>query len=78
MLQQVDNLWLRPHFLGRTLQLHPGVVFVALVGGLLAGRLLGVLFAVPFIASLRVIGSYLRPRIFASPTPPAPPVRARR
>ena len=76
LLQQVDNLWLRPHFLGRTLQLHPGVVFVALVGGLLAGGLLGVLFAVPFIASLRVIGSYLRPRIFASPTPPAPPVRA--
>lgn len=68
LLQQVDNLWLRPHFLGRSLQLHPGVVFLGLVGGLLAGGLLGLLFAVPFIASARVAGGYLRSRIYPTPT----------
>jgi predicted PurR-regulated permease PerM len=75
LLQQLDNLWLRPHFLGRSLQLHPGVVFVGLVAGLLAGGLLGFLFAVPLIATARVAGAYLRERILVSPTPPAPAAR---
>jgi predicted PurR-regulated permease PerM len=71
LLQQLDNLWLRPHFLGRSLQLHPGVVFVGLIAGLLVGGVLGVLFAVPFIASARAIGAYLQERLEDSPTPPA-------
>jgi predicted PurR-regulated permease PerM len=70
LLQQLDNLWLRPHFLGRSLQLHPGVVFVGLIAGLLVGGVLGVLFAVPFIASARAVGAYLKERMDDLPTPP--------
>jgi putative heme transporter len=77
LLQQLDNLWLRPHFLGRSLHLHPGVVFVGLIGGLLAAGILGALFAVPFIATGRVVFAYLRERLHGSPTPPPVPTAAR-
>jgi putative heme transporter len=73
LLQQLDNLWLRPHFLGRSLHLHPGVVFVGLIGGLLAAGILGALFAVPVIATGRVVFAYLRERVSGSPTPPPVP-----
>lgn len=78
LLQQIDNLWLRPHFLGRSLQLHPGIVFVGLFAGLLVAGVLGALFAVPLIATARVVASYLQPRLRSSPTPvPAPTVTGR-
>ena len=59
LLQQLDNLWLRPRVLGRQLHLHPALVFVALVAGLTIGGLLGALVAVPLIATVRVVAKYL-------------------
>ncbi|MDX1687854.1 MAG: AI-2E family transporter [Candidatus Promineifilaceae bacterium] len=59
-LQQVDNLYMRPHLLGRRLHLHPGVAFVGMTGGLMLGGFLGALFAVPFLATLKVLGYYVR------------------
>ena len=41
-VQQVDNLWLRPQYMGRHLQLHPAIVFISLIAGLAFGGLLGV------------------------------------
>jgi putative heme transporter len=73
VLQQIDNLWLRPQFLGRSLQLHPGIVFVGLFAGLIVAGVLGALFAVPIIASARVIAGYLQALLRGSPTPPPVP-----
>lgn len=72
LLQQLDNLWLRPHFLGRSLQLHSGVVFLGLIAGLLAAGVLGALFAVPFIATGRAVFAYLQKRFRGSPAAVAP------
>jgi putative heme transporter len=74
LLQQLDNLWLRPHFLGRSLQLHPGVVFVGLIAGLLAAGILGALFSVPFIATGRAFFAYLQSRFRGAPAAVLTPV----
>lgn len=58
LIQQLENTYLVPRIMGRRLQLHPVVVFIGvLAGGLIAGAL-GVLFAAPIIATLRVVLSY--------------------
>ena len=49
--------------MGRSVQLHEGIVFVAIVGGVVYGGILGALVVVPVLASLGVIGRYLRQRI---------------
>ena len=70
-LQQVDNLYMRPHLLGRRLDLHPGVAFVGMTGGLMLGGFLGALFAVPFLATLKVLGHYIRCKVTGRPPWPA-------
>ncbi len=58
-IQQVDNLWLRPQLLGRSLQLHPGVVLVSLIAALALSGLLGALIIVPLLATVKIIFMYL-------------------
>jgi len=58
-----DNYWLRPKILGQGLHLHPGLILVAVIGGLtLQGAMLA-LTIVPILSSLEVLGSYLLRRI---------------
>jgi predicted PurR-regulated permease PerM len=71
LIQQVDNLWLRPQLLGHQLRLHPGVVFVGLIGALALSGVFGALLVVPVIASFKVIGHYLRCKLLD--LPPWPP-----
>ncbi|RMH00599.1 MAG: AI-2E family transporter [Chloroflexi bacterium] len=66
-VQQIDNLWLRPQFIGRYLQLHPGIVFVGLIAGLAFGGILGALVVIPAIATARVVGHYLYYKILGEP-----------
>ena len=75
-LQQVDNLYMRPHLLGRRLDLHPGVAFVGMTGGLMVGGFLGALFAVPFLATLKVLGHYIRCKVTGRAPWPAEDGRA--
>jgi len=64
LLEQFENLYLLPRVVGRRVALHPGVVIVgAVVGGELAG-VLGILLAVPVIASLRVLLTYVFRKLF--------------
>ncbi len=63
LVQQVDNLWLRPQMLGHRLKLHPGVVFVGLIAGLAVGNILGALLAVPLIATVKVLWQYVQHKI---------------
>jgi len=58
-VQQVDNLWLRPQFLGKQLRLHPGIVFVGLIGALALSGVLGALVVVPIMATAKVVGQYV-------------------
>jgi predicted PurR-regulated permease PerM len=66
-VQQVDNLWLRPQFLGRQLNLHPGIVFVGLVGALVISGFLGALVVVPLLATIKAIGQYVHHKLLGIP-----------
>jgi len=71
LIQQIDNLWLRPQLLGRQLHLHPGVVFVALVGALMLSGFLGALVVVPLLGTVKVAGRYLHRKLLGQPPWPA-------
>ncbi len=60
----IKNVWLRPFIMGRSVSMHEGLVFVAILGAVIYEGILGALIVVPVIASLAVIGKYVRSRMF--------------
>lgn len=71
-IQQLDNLWIRPHILGKQLRLHPGLVFAGLVGALMVSGLLGVLLVVPLLATIKVVGRFVHCKLLGLDPWPAP------
>ena len=69
-IQQLDNLWIRPHILGRQMRLHPGLVFAGLVGALMVSGLLGALLVVPLLATAKVVGRYVHRKLLGLPVLP--------
>lgn len=67
LAQQVDNLWLRPHFLGKSLALHPGLVFIGLIGALALSGILGALIIVPLMASIKLLMIYGHRKLLGLP-----------
>ena len=63
LIQQVENLILVPRIMGESLDIHPLVVFIAvLAGGILAG-FIGILLASPVVATLRLGTGYLYSKV---------------
>lgn len=63
LIQQLEGNVLTPRIQGQVLRIHPILIFLAvIVGGELAG-LLGVVFAVPALAVLKVLTEFFRARI---------------
>jgi len=74
MLINFKNIWLRPRLLGRSVRMHEGLVFVAIIGALVLAGILGGLIVVPVMASVAVIGRYVRRRLHGLPPfPDSPP-----
>ena len=70
LLINVKNVWLRPRIMGRSVHIHEGLVFVAIIAAVIFQGILGALIIVPVLASAIVIGRYLRHRIYGeSPFP---------
>jgi predicted PurR-regulated permease PerM len=64
VIQQIEGNVLIPRILGRSLNLHPLLVFIAVIaGGSLAG-ILGMLLAAPVLATLRVVFRYTLYRLY--------------
>jgi predicted PurR-regulated permease PerM len=57
--QQVDNLWLRPQWMGKELRLHSGLVYVGLASALALSGPLAALIVVPCMATVKVVGRYV-------------------
>jgi len=66
-LNYFKTVYLQPRILGRNVELHEGLVFVAIIVALMVSGILGVLIIVPGIASIIIIGRYLRARILGQP-----------
>lgn len=73
LVQQVDNLWLRPQMLGSQLRMHPALVFIGFIGALALGGALAAIVVVPLMASIMVIGRYTRLKLLRLPPWPDEP-----
>lgn len=71
VLIAIKNVWLRPFIMGRSVSMHEGLVFVAILGAVIYEGILGALIVIPVIASLAVIGKYVRSRMLGLPPFPA-------
>lgn len=78
LIQQLENNFIVPRIMGRSLNLHPVLVLVGVVIGGSLGGVLGMLLAAPTLATLKVIGRYIFRRVydldpFAIPEEDEPP-----
>ncbi|MEM7801049.1 MAG: AI-2E family transporter [Chloroflexota bacterium] len=72
MLNQLSGYFIAPRVLGRTLNMHPLIVFLGALGGAVVAGILGILLASPLLASGRVIFRYIYCKI--RDIPPYPTV----
>jgi len=63
LIQMVENIWLRPRIMGHSLNMHPAVVFVAIIGSLAMAGVLVALIIIPILGSAAVIGRYVYAKI---------------
>ncbi len=61
-IQLLENVWLRPQIMGQRLRLHPGLVFLAVIGALALVGILAALVIVPLIATADILLRYARAR----------------
>lgn len=67
VIQQVENIWWRPQIMGQTLRIHPGLVFVGVIGALALSGILGALVIIPLMASIGVLGRYIKAKLRDEP-----------
>jgi len=63
LVQSVENVWLRPRIMGHTLNLHPTLVFVAIIGSLALAGVLVALIIIPLMGSVFIISRYVYAKI---------------
>jgi predicted PurR-regulated permease PerM len=59
VIQQLENNFLVPRIIGRSLNLHPLVVIIGVIAGASLAGILGIFLAAPILASLRIVGNYV-------------------
>lgn len=64
LLQVIEQIWLRPRIMGHSLRMHPGVVFIAIIGALALAGVLAALIIIPVVGSIIVIARYIYYKIF--------------
>lgn len=67
VIQRVENVVLVPRIIGRSLNLHPMVVFVGALAGASVAGIFGILLAAPILASARLILLYIYRKLLDRP-----------
>lgn len=67
VIQQIENIWLRPQIMGQTLRLHPGLIFIGVIGALAISGILGALVIIPLMATVGVIWKYVQAKLRDEP-----------
>ncbi len=67
LINTFKTVWLQPRVLGRSVLLHEGLVFVAIVAALVLSGVLGVLVVVPVLASGILVAKYVRRKLLGLP-----------
>ena len=74
-LINIKNIWIRPRIFGRSVHMHDGIVFVAIIVAVVIWGILGALIIVPTLASMGVLGKYIYSRLIGEePWPAEQPV----
>lgn len=60
---QIKSIWLRPHVMGRFMHMNTGLVFLAIIAAVILEGILGALIVLPIMASVGLIGRYVRARM---------------
>jgi predicted PurR-regulated permease PerM/phosphoglycolate phosphatase-like HAD superfamily hydrolase len=64
IIGQLESIYLIPRLVGGQVRLHPALAFVGVIAGTLVFGFLGVLLAMPIMASARTILSYIYRKLF--------------
>ena len=70
ILINIKGLWLRPLIFARSMHMHDGVVFIAIMAAVLLQGILGALVIVPVLASAGILGKYIYLQFFELKTLP--------
>jgi predicted PurR-regulated permease PerM len=60
---QIKSIWLRPIVMGRFMHMNTGLVFLLIIAAVLLQGILAALIVLPIVATLGVIGRYIRARL---------------
>jgi len=63
LVTQVKSLWLRPRVMRRFMHMNTGLVFLAIISAALLQGILAALLVLPILATIGVIGRYIRARL---------------
>jgi predicted PurR-regulated permease PerM len=69
-LINIKNIWLRPRIFGRSVHMHDGIVFVAIVIAVVLRGILGALVIIPVLASASIVIRYIYNRSLGLPVWP--------
>ncbi len=67
LVQQAENIWLRPQIMAHNLRLHPGIVFVGVIGALAVQGILAAILIVPIMASAGILARYIHAKLIDQP-----------
>jgi len=67
VLINLKGLWLRPYIMGRSVHMNEGLVFIAIMMATILEGIMGALLVVPLLASVAVIGEYIRRKVLGMP-----------
>lgn len=67
LLINIKGFWLRPIIFARSVHMHGGVVFVAIMAAVVLQGILGALIVVPVMASAGIFGGYIYRRLLGLP-----------
>jgi len=67
VLINLKNFFLRPYIMGRSVHMNEALVFIAIMTATILKGIIGALLVVPLLASVVVIGDYIRRRVAGLP-----------
>ena len=67
LLINIKNIWIRPRIFARSVHMHDGIVFIAIMAAVVLQGILGALVVVPVLASAGVLGRYVYHQLLGSP-----------
>jgi len=66
LLINIKGIWIRPRIFARSVHMHDGIVFIAIMAAVVLQGILGALVIVPVLASVGVLGRYVYNQLVGS------------